>query len=60
MPGRRRSGKGASGRWILLRDGYCGEFPFRLFEVDRVIPQDAGCGDHFENLQRSSALIATG
>ena len=27
------------------------EFPFRIFEVDHVIPQSRGGGDHLDNLQ---------
>ena len=37
------------------QEGRCGgcqtEFPFKLFEVDHVIPQSRGGTDHFDNLQ---------
>ena len=33
------------------RNGCCSEFPFRVLEVDHVIPQRAGGQDNIENLQ---------
>ena len=38
-----------------LQEGHCagcrGEFPYRLFEVDHIVPQSRGGTDHIENLQ---------
>ncbi len=34
-----------------LCNGCRGDFPFKLFEVDHVVPRAKGGGDHIENLQ---------
>lgn len=34
-----------------LCNGCQGDFPFKIFEVDHVVPRSRGGGDHLENLQ---------
>ena len=45
----------AMGSLFGQQEGLCNgcrtEFPFRIFEVDHIIPQSRGCTDHLENLQ---------
>ncbi len=39
------------GRQEGLCNGCKGDFPFKLFEVDHIVPQSRGGTDHLDNLQ---------